>query len=175
MINANELRYGNLLLIKGNNIEDCNDDYGKLRQDEYVKVLEIYEKGVSVSDLEETQDEIELFTDRIKPIPLTEEILLKCGFVRSLNWGYDKIYTKEIRLWEDDNILKIDYYIINEKHYFTTSICLLEHEYLYNCNKLENLKEENIDKEVTIQDFDYVHQLQNLYFTLTNKELQIEL
>lgn len=68
---ANELRIQNLLSVG-------NYD---------VKVVEIHHLGVQVWDLEETQDTWELFSDRIKPIPLTEEWLLKFGFEKgSDNW-----------------------------------------------------------------------------------------
>ena len=76
---ANEVRIGNLLSVG-------NYD---------VKVVEIHHLGVQVCDLEETQDTWELFSDRIKPIPLTEEWLLKFGFTICENeaWYEKKIPT----------------------------------------------------------------------------------
>ena len=60
---ASELRIGNLVDL-GNRI---------------AKISEIYHKACTVLDLEETQDTIEDY-ERTKPIPLTEEWLLKFGF-----------------------------------------------------------------------------------------------
>jgi hypothetical protein len=57
-----------------------------------VKVVEIHHLGVRVWDLEETQDTLELFSDRIKPIPLTEEWLLKFGFKQQ---GQRKMWVKD--------------------------------------------------------------------------------
>ena len=76
---ANLLRIGNLLSVG-------NYD---------VKVVEIHHLGVQVCDLEETQDTWELFSDRIKPIPLTEEWLLKFGFVTT-QWDNFDSYRFEI-------------------------------------------------------------------------------
>ena len=83
-----------------------------------------------------------------QPIPLTEEWLLKFGF--------------------KNQIIKINCYSIIELDFNSK-------EYpVYNCF----LKQKNSDStndsflmDVKIQ---YVHQLQNLYFALTNKELTIK-
>lgn len=57
-----------------------------------VKVAEIHHLGVQVWDLEETQDTLELFSDRIKPIPLTPERLVKLGFKQQ---GQRKMWVKD--------------------------------------------------------------------------------
>lgn len=73
---------------------------------------------------------------RVKePIPLTEEILLKCGF--------EKI----------DNEFVISIY--QSKFVYSETMMLWRGEYLNQCK--------------------YLHQLQNLYFVLTNEELEIKL
>jgi hypothetical protein len=64
---ASELRIGNLVDL-GNRI---------------AKISEIYHNACTVLDLEETQDTIEDY-ERTKPIPLTEEWLLKFGFEWSI-------------------------------------------------------------------------------------------
>jgi hypothetical protein len=71
--------------------------------------------------------------DWIKPIPLTEEWLLKFGFSK-----------------------KVDYLL--QKRGF--SICFEKHGDIFECFL------ESIGIEI-----EYVHQLQNLYFALTNEEL----
>ena len=68
---ATELRISNLVDL-GNRI---------------AKVIEINHLACVVVDLEETQDTIEDY-DRIKPIPLTEELLLKFGFEKQMAWTY---------------------------------------------------------------------------------------
>lgn len=88
---------------------------------------------------------------QIKPIPLTEEWLLKVGFESK---GYDEEYN----YYTKDNFTMLKDYGLqgvaiptkkNKKGYV----------HLY-CGYYNN--------EI---DFEYVHQLQNLYFALTNTEL----
>ena len=70
------------------------------------------------------------------PIPLSEEILLKCGFEL-----YMGDYVKdEIKIWSDDNI----------NYYLTATL-------------------------VIGKPFQYLHELQNLYYALTKTELIINL
>ena len=77
--------------------------------------------------------------DAFQPIPLTEEILLKCGFI------IDSI----------NNFEKYPFTIQKSNHYVT--------DFLFY---------KNGDSGVVIK---YLHQLQNLYFALTGKELEINL
>ena len=77
--------------------------------------------------------------DKLDPIPLTEEWLLKCGFNQNiLCWVCDKF----------------------------TIAGSVEHGYVLTGYCLENIFPVNVF---------YVHQLQNLYFALTGKELEIKL
>jgi hypothetical protein len=82
-------------------------------------------------------------SESVKPIPLTEEWLLKFGFDKTLN-QYKTVTS--INKGNSENIPFIVLYLDNEFQYddlrFRT-----------------NLK--------------YVHQLQNLYFALTNEELKL--
>ena len=72
-----------------------------------------------------------------KPIPITEEILLKCGFERHITIDiYPTFVLKMINV--NDGIV-----------------------YVCNLGFLNHIK--------------HLHQLQNLYFALTNEELKIEL
>lgn len=84
-------------------------------------------------------------TTRIKPIQLTEEILLKCGFKLYPSGSYC------IDLFDKDNYLAID--IKYNKGFI----------YI------------NVDDTSLKIESKYLHQLQNLYFALTNNELNIEL
>lgn len=117
MIRENELRIGNFLLFKGNKIKI---------------------ESVEISYCEQYKEE---FNETFKPIELTEEILLKCGF--------------------DVNI---DIYYLPEMNGYFKKSFKEDDCFLYKSNsgdKLSSLK--------------YLHQLQNLYWCLCEKELEIEL
>lgn len=81
-----------------------------------------------------------------KPIPLTEEILLKCGFKQ---YG------------EEENTFEIFDCVIN-----------LDSTEIWIAVPIKNLL---VSTEIKISAPEYLHQLQNLYFTLTNEELTINL
>lgn len=116
MIQTNELRIGNWV--------DWNGEKGIINQIlEYEVVFKCGEDTL-ISDL--------------KPIELTEEILLKCGFVRDGNTGY---YTCE----------KVGF-TINLSGTIGYRACIWSNKHI-----------------------NHLHQLQNLYFALTGKELEIEL
>ncbi len=80
--------------------------------------------------------------DEINPIPLTEEILLKCGFVL-----FDKNYDSQ-----DFNVYKLGDFTYNTSH----NVFWLHNNYSFTQPK-------------------HLHQLQNLYYSLTGEELKIEL
>ena len=85
------------------------------------------------------------FSEFYEPIPLTEEILLKCGLKRTL---YDSSYElNDFSIFLDKRIRE-NIYIKCEKR---------------NWNVLNGLR------------IDCLHQLQNLYFALTNEELTVNL
>jgi hypothetical protein len=89
--------------------------------------------------------------DKLEPIPLTEDILLKCGFEKFIEQGSDHWYPNQDGLWslrlENNNPLE-----------YIFMIQVRVDEYL----KLDTR-------------YRYLHQLQNLYFTLTGEELNISL
>lgn len=119
MIKANELRLGNYVWNEIQNIP--------------VKVtLRIIEDQIYAQGG---------YKDSWKPIPLTEEILLKCGF--------EKIYYG----FNYDN--KLDFVLRRDKIYlgYYDDDCW--------CCIGENIKN--------------LHQLQNLYFSLTGEELEVKL
>jgi hypothetical protein len=128
-MNVKELRIGNLVSDKYQN-----------------QIREV----VSISDYE-----CELFhtnirdykvrTEILKPIPLTEEWLLRFGFVK------DPMHYWEIPKNEFITILQEDY-----------DDCILFHPI-----KLNGIVEKGVNLK-------YVHQLQNIYFSLTNEELTIK-
>lgn len=122
---ANELRIGNYYQYAGN--------YGIVTT--RLKGIKINEFGF-YSDLDDTNLGI------CKPIPLTEELLLKFGFKKSnnLNNRYEIEHIGVVMLNNNNCLYIYDYY--NEVH-------------------------------VSLSLFKYVHQLQNLYFALTQTELKL--
>jgi len=90
-----------------------------------------------------TGEEFGQYYKFIKPIPITEDWLLKFGFELSLNnwYGGKGIHVNGRVIW----LMKVDYDKKYRVHLTDTSICHVKH----------------------------VHELQNLYFALTGKELQI--
>ncbi len=123
MINARELRIGNLIYENTIDLENGN----------MVDVIITVEPN-SISQCYQR-------TNSFKPIELTEDILIKCGFIRD-GISDDEIWQK----WYDVSCFKIikgttDYYIIP-------------------CYPTCRIK--------------YLHQLQNLYYALTGKELEIK-
>lgn len=142
---ANELRIGNLVDL-GNRI---------------AKVIEIGHLACVVVDLEETQDTLEDY-ERTKPIPLTEEWLLKFGFVGK------NIGNKLPESWYE---LK---YLSNEHEPMITSwVSILINIETWSCVICDEYPDEiGANTKTKIE---YVHQLQNLYFALVGEELNFKL
>lgn len=87
------------------------------------------------------------FKRKLKPIPLSEDILLKCGFEKKVldRYSYCELLVKNTKFITDDKgKVRIGISGPGQFEYF-----LLEIEYL--------------------------HQLQNLYYSLTGQELNIDL
>jgi hypothetical protein len=82
------------------------------------------------------------YLDEFEPIPLTPEILEKCGFDKGMGIDH-KFQGLRLRLWKNN-----DWILLN------TNGCDL------------------YPRMPTIK---YLHQLQNLYFALTGKELQVNI
>lgn len=115
---ANELRVGNLYYPKGTN----------------------YAAVVNANDIGAIQNGIGV--DFYQPIPLTPEILEKCGF----DWS---IYHQAFRQHQDT----VEFYYLNECY---------PSGFQFSTFKKQQLIGNPIQ---------YLHQLQNLYFALTGEEL----
>jgi hypothetical protein len=127
MITANELRYGNKLLF-------IIDDVVTFKN-----ITEFREDGIYW--IKTVEPKIEAKSFHFKPIPLTEEWLLKLGLEKIGIWTFSLNLAGNLDL----------IYYLGEKGW---SIGLKSY------SDFSNLK--------------YVHQLQNLYFALTGKELTIK-
>ena len=126
-IKSSELRIGNLVEI---------DNHTKV-----CEVIEIKEKSLRVSYIRSDNGMVHnpiIEIDRIKPISIIEEWLLK----------FNGILDQE----DDSYVFKHFAVSVNEK---SEAIMFFQDE--------------------EIAEFNYVHQLQNLYFALTNEELKINL
>ena len=99
----------------------------------------------SVRNFEINEQKIECDIENLNPIKLTEEILLKCGFEKVKN-KIDIFEKKRLRLF------------IGSRGQF-----------------LAYLIEEDTTSAHYINSYEYLHQLQNLYFALTGEELKINL
>lgn len=121
MINANELRIGNQVL----------ESHDQMHTVTASSILAQYQH-----DIAKVQD--------YKPIPLTEEILMKCGFIQQPSPFSGVFVNNSISLVGDYNDR---YRVVGYKLVFHTNAGTTE-------AKVKHL-----------------HQLQNLYFALTSKEL----
>lgn len=130
MINANELRIGNLIYGVSDRVETVT----LIKEDNYVQAY----AGMLI----ETVHGIEL--KYCSGIELTEDWLLKLGFnltIHNRDSGYKQ---------------------------FGKIVCGFDFTFCIECN---NEPEFSIDNKPTQSDMKHVHQLQNLYFALTGKEL----
>lgn len=125
------------------------DNYGHLKIDEKETICKV--TTLDISDLSdypiyvESDEGIEHF-DEFEGIPLTEEWLLKFGF-------------------EKTHLFDTVLYISN------TNFHISFNNSIYQLNYKENPKSQWLP---VCKDLKYIHQLQNLYFTLTGEELTIK-
>lgn len=131
-IEASELRYGNVFEYL---IKDSLDERKEWYDTHYIDVY----------DIKECAEDNEVFNKFHKPIPLTEEILLKCGFEKKQH-KIDIFEMGRIRIWIGSRGQFIAYLI-----------------------------EEDSTNAHFINSYQYLHQLQNLIHALTGKELEINL
>ena len=134
-MNANELRRNNLISFKN----------------EIVKVSSIFnDNDIEIEN--SINNYIVLNVKITKPIPLTDEIILKCGFIKDTNGT----------LWLDLTTHYIELVSSNDGYFYPIIA------------KLPEVSSE-IEQRVSINRIKHVHELQNLYFALTGKELEIKL
>jgi hypothetical protein len=128
MIQANELRIGNYVNVPREDQSPFRIDAFESLSEKFIKVAMVHpEHGENFHPLT-------WYGEDLQPIPLTEEWLLKLGFLKYKGDNKD--------FWLND------FEFANDLKWI-----------FWRGNILENIK--------------HVHQLQNLYFALTNKELQL--
>ena len=135
MIKARELRIGNLIMLETDNF-DFKDTIFRLNN--------VGQYRCTMSEINKSAF-ITKNTKFLKPIPLTEEWLLKFGF--GVDNDYDNTFFNNVAL---------------EQAVITYSTTY----------RLFTLETDGGD-EIQIK-CEYVHSLQNLYFALTNEELTIK-
>ncbi len=127
-MNTNELRRGNIL-------HHTPFPHHK----EIVRVMAILLEEIAHS--EGSKGLILNDVNEYEPIPLTEDILLKCGFVKPAHsWNGDIFHLSE---WDD---YPLNWMVAMDKN-----------------------------GAVIVKKLKYLHQLQNLYFALTQQELEVNL
>lgn len=132
MIAANELRIGNWVMYDNRlfQIEAISRSLPCLNTDEF---------GIGVVDW-----------NNLQPIPLTTEILEKCGFEKGLSEWYNKKYFTDCK--ESAEVMELQ---INLKS--------------FRCGIFDT--DFGGTNAMTAKRIEHLHQLQNLYFALTNTEL----
>jgi hypothetical protein len=137
MIQANELRIGNWVYVTDEVL--VGDEF---KENFIARVQTI--KGLGSLSVDGGRSDISL--RHVDPIPLTPEILQKCGMTKDNYWENCYLFTENEGMfsfeWKNDALVM---YVGNT----------LEYE--------------------SGPDVKYLHQLQNLYFALTGEELNIEL
>lgn len=150
MIKANELRIGNYAALTEEAKEDFSNIIGEKIND-YFDVTFFNSDGVDFDGFDFTFDEL-------KPIPLTEEWLIRFGFEKfsqSEMYGEDFVDTHG---WECE--------------YKNGNLAMLKPSSRSNWGEKQNSFSVLGLSYVNLW-IDYVHQLQNLYFALTNEELEL--
>ena len=115
-----------------------------------VKVKEIYEKSIHYANSEYESYATE---DFIQPIELTGDILINIGFKK----GYNEIYS--MALCTDYYDYYISYQNVKDNKYSFVA-------YGYNGD---------LKRQIRLDNIQYLHELQNVFFSFTNQELEIEL
>jgi hypothetical protein len=140
---ANELRIGNWVYHEPSVNETTNGEF-------IVSEINVFDKN-SINGLESSD---------VKPIPLTEEWLLRFGF-ESDNNEPNEIYSVDISTGE-----RYDY-VSTLRIIVMDDFCLVD--------IVEKGTHPRADESiVTLKSIKHVHQLQNLYFALTGEELTLK-
>jgi len=126
MIQANELRYGNKVMFLGEIVTFIGIESIRIDNVFWAKIKETNVLAKSI---------------HFNPIPITEEILLKCGFKGRPDF-----------IWRG-----------------SIGILIRDGKYYLALKDLSNVQFKSIIE------LKYLHQLQNLYYSITNEELNIEL
>lgn len=144
-LSASELRIGNRVMYSGSDwvVAGINSPAPNKEERWNNKwVIELYQNGL-----------VNATIDEIQPIPLTEAILLKCGFEKHIN--ETQIDGIEMKLQISGHGRDGSWFSSCGKlNGGLVVLCLCRGNYFSN-------------------NFEYLHELQNIYYYLTNQELTI--
>ena len=135
-VKCTDLRIGNWVYVPS--FKYYNDE-----EDGFGKVKSINQDSIDVYPFKK------LRYDKIEPIELTEEVLVKIGFEKDGN-NYSLVCGD----------IEVGYYIDKFKQVLYINVCREKRFY---------------KNELRSYDVKYLHQLQNAYYCLTGQELEVEL
>ena len=113
------------------------------------KVATIRDNGIITLN-----DNMSCLVDNIEPIELTGDILINIGFKK----GYNEIYSKTIK--DDFYEYNVSYQNISDNKYSFVA-------YGYKNGELK--------RKMILDNIQYLHELQNIFFSFTNQELEVNL
>jgi len=151
VLQAKELRIGNLVVINNGNLPEVNNRISTI-----LGVQQRIEKDFPNSDsvicfnCDGSWVNYHQFNEYVEPIPLTGEWLFRFGF-ENIKYGHEKAL-------DLTTILQL---IVSNGYYSTQLIQFPEMSFLKS-------------QVISLNSIKYVHQLQNLYFVLTGEELQMK-
>lgn len=153
MINVNELRIGNVLYAK---TQGLNGIVSKIDN------CSFNTREIHLTIKEADNDNWGFWVEELEPIPLTEELLLRCGF-EAVKFSYIKR-------------VKATHHKVETIELFVNTDKTMPYWYLH-FRQGDDENRDNWHKSDFVllrRDIQYLHQLQNLYFDLTNKELTLK-
>ena len=161
---AQDLRLGNCIQLRRD-----KDWYLPIKEDQYTIVESIGAEGINLY-LVDNYVEWESLTENYEPIPLTEEILLKCGFdwMEKDSYCNGKQWTYQIKgeRYEDGTI--------NRDGTWFDGIG--DYSWLPNSTTPKTMVVNTLCRgNYVCRSVDNLHQLQNLYLALTGEELNVKL
>lgn len=163
MIRANELRIGNIVYAQENQTlpKDVRNNYPKGN----IEVEDIIQHdGINMCRCDCAAYRFE----DIEPIPLTPELLVKCGFYRTIDKVKYPNSIDELRL----PIVTDEF----KKYTFKSMSLIFSHSGDFGFNYIHDINDGNtVDDDTYLPNIKYMHQLQNLYFALTGEELKCEI
>lgn len=145
---AQDLRIGNIVKLD-------HFEYGYM----YASVTWLNDLGDICLDLLDerfTEEEYECTFNEIRPIPINEEVLLKIGFSKRRNGSFEYVDNKDELCIE-----------------FLGKYIRIGYARMYHCP--EDVTECEYSSEIDLPSPLFVHTLQNIWYLLTGKELEIKL
>ncbi len=144
-MNANELRIGSLVYYETIDLTNCND-IAEIISIQPDDIKSIHLKGLG--------------HEKYHPIPIAGDWLLKFGFEKRKTQNADLYLIDLIKIGRNPALKKLCLYFESRESEWI--VCFLDY---YTGKEVSEIFPNNIL---------YVHQLQNLFFALTGKELELK-